>query len=431
MASGAPPVLPENGAAAARDAWLTTAVALYTMATTVSFASTTLSSRAFIEPVRLLALGAALGIASLVFLQRLRLARGTVLGIVVYGVALCYGVMLASANGGMVHISEQLAADVVLALTGIYLFSSIGQNILPTRAVLLYLVFAGVVLALTIAVGGFTMAYPPQFTYEYAASEAGVAIYYSQGVSKFFGLAAIAAIFVAFSAPSRIVRLLLFGVCLGALGLSLIGGARGDSVAAALIVLAYSSYRSPGSLLIWLGAVGGAVLFLQGTIVLEDFMIFNRLMNLQDDVGLREILLRQAAQLLAEQPACLTVGCGFGFFQRYYGYDSGLYPHNIALEAAIVWGIPLVLATAVLVFFGFVTYLRRSRSQNDAFVLFYAYFLFLFLKSGTILGAWFVLGGSIHFLGITLGELVRHRQVRPQRRANQGRELPGAAWQQE
>jgi hypothetical protein len=391
------------------DAWLAAAVALYLIAITVSFVSTTMITRAFIEPVRLIALGGCLVIVGLSLLRRRKLGWPTILVMVLYGIALCHGLILSAANGGMPHVTKQLYADVVLTLTGAYLFSTLRIGIVPSQVIAAFVAFATVMLIVTIWGGGFQMTYPPQFFYEYAAAEMGVQIYYSQGVSKFFGLTAIGAIYLAFATRRRGLRLALFGLSLGALGLSLIGGARGDSVAAALIVVAYAALRSPGSLIIWAAAVLAVALSLQGTIVLEDFMIFNRIMSLTEDVGLREVLLREAGILLVEKPVCLMVGCGFGFFQSYYGYESGLYPHNIAIEAVIVWGLPVVLIAAVLTLSGLAAYLRRVRGRDDAFLLFYAYFLFLFLKSGTVLGAWFVMAGTLYFLSLGLEMLVRPR----------------------
>lgn len=398
-----------DAAESGHDTWLSVAVALYMIATTVSYASTTLTSRAFIEPVRFLALAGATGVVIVVLLTRLRLARTVVLATVVFLVALCYGLALAAANGGMIHVANQLYADVVLTLVGIFLFSSLQNGILSRQAVLLYLLFASGVFVLTVATGGFTMTYPPQFTFEYWASETGQGIYHSQGISKFFGLAGIAAIFLAFATRSRVGRLAFFVICFGALGLSLIGGARGDSVAAALVVLLYSIYRSPGSLLLWIVGIAVAVLLLKGTVLLEDFMIFNRLMSIQEDAGVRGTLLQQATLLLAERPDCLTVGCGFGFFQSYFDRESGMHPHNIYLEALIVWGVPIVLMAVVLGVSGLVAYGRRIRGKADAFLLFYAYFMLVFLKSGTVLAAWFVVAGAVSFMATALdGLLVRY-----------------------
>lgn len=396
-----------------RDTWLSVGVVLFMIATTVSYASTTLSSRAFIEPVRLLALAGAMGIFMVAVLTRLRLARTVVLGTVVFLFYLCYGLALAAVNGGMIHVAKQLYADVVLTLVGISLFSSLQNGILSRQAVLWYLSFASGVFVLTVAVGGFTMTYPPQFTFDYLASEAGQGIYYSQGASKFFGLAGIAAIFLAFATRSRVRRLAYFVICLGALGLSLIGGARGDSAAAALVVLVYSIYRSPGSLVLWIVGTAVAVLLLQDTILLEDFMIFNRLMNIQEDAGVRGTLLHQAARLLAERPDCLTVGCGFGFFQSYFDRESGMHPHNIYLEALIVWGVPIVLIATVLGISGLVVYVRKIRGKPDAFLLFLAYFALVFLKSGTVLASWFVVAGAVSFMATALDELLGRHALSP------------------
>jgi hypothetical protein len=378
--------------------WLAVAMAFFIVATTISFSSTTVASRAYIEPIRVLSLAAVLAIVCVVLLRSRRVSKVAILALGAYGAMVAYAVVLSVLYQGFRHIEHQFLFDVALGSIGIYLVSSLGIRILPREALIVFLAVVAGAFGATMAVGGFVVAYPPQFLFEYSGAEAGVQVYYSQGISKFFGLGAIAAIFLAFESKGRLTSAALCAASLLLLALSLLGGARGDSLVAALVVFVYSLMRSRSSW-VWWGLVGmTTLLIIPRTYVFDDFLIFNRFLNLQADAGIREMLLRQAADLLADSPACLVHGCGFGFFQHYYDYDSGLYPHNIALEAVIVLGLPLVAVALSFGLLGFFRYAREAGQRGDAFVLFYVYFVFLFMKSGTLLSAWLVLAGTFYFI---------------------------------
>lgn len=403
------------------DAWLRLAVAFYMIATTVSFASTTLASRAFIEPIRALAILTAAGIIGVALMRGQRITAPSLFAVLLYVIFVLYAFTLGKAYGEGAHAEDQFARDAGLTVLGIYLVSTAQTEILPPRAVMVFLAVAVAVFVATVLVGGFSPSYPPHFVFEYGAVEAGVPVFYSQGVSKFYGLAAVSTVFLAFSARNRAARAAALFLCLIFVGLSLLGGARGDSIAAALVVFCYTIIKAPKVALFWVGAGIAAFAILSRTALLDDFVIFDRFLGLAGDVGTREMLLSQAATLLVEQPACLLRGCGLGYFQSYYDYDSAMYPHNLLLEATIVWGLPVMLVLATLAACGLAIYVKKLRQASDAFLLVYSYFFLLAMKSGSLMGAWLAVAGGFYFAGLGFETLVRALSLHANKGAQQDR----------
>lgn len=367
--------------------------------TTIGLATTTNSSRALVEVIRLGSTVLLVGVSFILVLQEKAVSRFVSRAMLAGGLLLSYGVFLAVLKGGVSIIQENLIRDLVLMTAFIYLVAK-GCNVVLSEMVAHLCVWYGlIVVALTILSGGLVLDYPPQFILEYAATSLDRTSGYSQGISRFYGFSAIPAAFIAVTATGLKSRI-FFGISAFVfLALSALGGARGDSVAAlfvvALCVVFYGSGR--GRLLVALMVFCFTVI-LFSFIDYTDFALFNRFMALDGGIGSREMLYRDALRLIGERPDCAYFGCGFGFFQKYYGYAAGNYPHNFILESVIVFGIPLTLTLAVLLFVGLFNELKSEISSNGLFVLVLIFALFVQLKSGTILTAWLLMGGVIYYV---------------------------------
>lgn len=208
---------------------------------------------------------------------------------------------------------------------------------------------------------------------------------YSQGTTAYFAIGSIVFIFLSVTAKNFPKRITLLFLSLVMIFLSALGGARGDFLVGVIVVLLIIIRFKPFKI----GALIFLPLFLLSlsylNIFADDFVILRRLSVLGDgNFGLRDVLLYQSIDLLAEELKCLIMGCGFNYFQIYYGYNYGMYPHNIFAEALITYGIfigvPLVWLVIVGMVYGFFSYHRY-------FVYWVLlYFIGIGLKSGSLLG---------------------------------------------
>ena len=127
------------------------------------------------------------------------------------------------------------------------------------------------------------------------------------------------------------------------------------------------------------------LIILIGNIYFEDLLVFRRFEVLFDgDFGYRDELIKLSLNLLYNEPKCLILGCGFNFFQDYYGFDYGMYPHNVILEFVITYGLLISIVIFSLVFIGLKNIIF-SKSKILLIDIFVIYFFFIMLKSGTLI----------------------------------------------
>lgn len=372
---------------------------------TIGYISTNNYSRLFIEPLRLLA-AAALAFFMAIILSTSMLCRRHLTGLALYASLLVLGVSLALLNGSLEIGATGLLTNAAITLCGILLFNAHDKNILSDRfaAWVVAYIIGGTLF--TLLIKGLEFTPFPRFNFEYDTSVHTMDITYSQELSKFFGFGAAAAAFLSVHKKNRLLKYLYFFLTVTFLFFSLMGGARGDSIAAFLLVISYFIISNPVRSLPWLAlTAAGVYLGVNDWSWLNNFPIFERLLDLNNNLGKRDILLAQAFSLLLNEPSCLIAGCGFGYFQYYFGYEFGMYPHNTLMELFIVFGAPVALAFIATIAGGLWQYYRRSR-KLDLMILFFIYSLLVELKSGVLFGNWFFTAACIYFSSIYIEKMV-------------------------
>ena len=171
--------------------------------------------------------------------------------------------------------------------------------------------------------------------------------------------------------------------------MSALGGARGEFliglIVLSLILLRNLNKKRMVVIAIFLTFSLGLVLINYWELI-ETLLIFERLAVVGlGNYGSRDTLLFQSLDLLSDRIDCVLIGCGLNYFQIYYGYDYGMYPHNAFAELLITFGVPLGGLIIFLVCtgsaFGFLSI--YSRSPLFWILLF---FLGVSMKSGSLLG---------------------------------------------
>ena len=238
---------------------------------------------------------------------------------------------------------------------------------------------------------------------------------YSQGTSGYFSVSSIAFTFLATTYKENTKYFGFIVVAFVMLGLSALGGARGDFLIGVLVCLFIIVRRSPWKKVIYqLGFFLIVMYIIQQYInfSIDDLLIVQRLSQLGDgNFGHRDTLLLQSIDLLSNATECTAVGCGFNYFQIYYGYEYGWYPHNIFAELLITYGPILGIFITTLsilgIFYGFVSW-----HQNTFVYWALLYFLGVGLKSGSLLGLMSMTTVVIFsYLGLTLLALTTRRFI--------------------
>jgi hypothetical protein len=228
--------------------------------------------------------------------------------------------------------------------------------------------------------------YPPQINF--AVEQKVHIINYSQSTTGFFGLGAIFFTFLACALTNKI-RIFIIIVALLYLSISFLGGARGELIIALLIInLILFKFLSMGQIilyLIFLSALIAGNLFYEINIF-SNYVFTSRFIKIfnYQDFGLRDIFIINGFTLLSDRWDCLLIGCGFNFFQIYYGYDFEFYPHNILIELLITNGFLIAMPLILLSVLGCVLgYFTKFGNTFMFYVL--LYFFGISLKSNSLL----------------------------------------------
>lgn len=238
-------------------------------------------------------------------------------------------------------------------------------------------------LAISVITGGLTFDFPPRYNFE-VFNEFGVQQYivYSQGVSKLAAMATLPCIFFASQRTSitRRIGLLLLGI-LFAIN-SFIGGARGEFLALLIcLVLMMLGRNKMIFFVIMLAAL--AALTAMPALQVDGYVQIDRLTHLWQDetLGGRQQLFGDAIFVLTEKPQCMIAGCGFQYFQFFWGEVGNAYPHNFILDFSISVGIFLTGLIYFIYFKSTFAFLSSPGLQLNAYVLLYLFLVSM--KSGT------------------------------------------------
>lgn len=398
---------------------------------TVDGAVTTGTSRKLILSVRYLSLAGA-GTCALLYARVCGLRGSRVFGAVLglWGLALVWGGGLALLNHSQGVVWKSIAIGAFLGGLGAYLLHQLEPTEIAKALVVYFPVYALLTLLMTIAAGGLDLAYPPHFRFDYISGTKGGQVLYSQGASRLYGLASILSMCGAALFSGRMARLLYVLLAVLFLLFCLLGGARGESLFALVLVMGVALHafglRALAPVLL---VALCAYILVDDWLWLDDFVVFRRYsVTLAETVGDglaaggigidadrkwggRRVLLEQSLSLLRDVPTCLVTGCGFGYFQSYYGYPTGLYPHNEVIEAVIVYGLILSGLFLLTVYSGWRILLERDKFGWVLSAVF-AYSFLLALKGGTLFADALFVAVSIYFSWLSVTESFWGRQWR-------------------
>lgn len=287
-----------------------------------------------------------------------------------------------------------LLTSILISLAGMLYVASANGDAPALFFARFFLVFVAVMFAINVAIGGIKLGFVPEYVFE-RTSESGSVLLYSQGVTKFYGFGAVLATWISLFASQRIHRYLLLTLSMMLLYLSFLGGGRGDFIASAFVVAAilFTNGMAMWVVLIVIPVFTFffTVFDFSNVVAVSRFVAF---FGADTVFGTRDELFGDALKLIIEHPSCVVWGCGFSFFQEYYGFASGLYPHNFVLEAVITWGLPgfsILIGLCVVGMY----------YSNDSRLYFWT-FLFFFLislKSGDVISSWVVTIFLFHYAG--------------------------------
>lgn len=308
-----------------------------------------------------------------------------------------------------VDFSERLLTDLQLCLLSIFVaylcsgaqFSS-KVKIYDLSIALIVLYLAALILISSIKFDG----YIPVLGFSYIPGQDRLELY-SQGVSEIFSVAVLAIVFKVCNEKMSIFlssALIFLSVCFFVLALA--GGSRGE-VMLCVVVLIFIVCRSWKSILISLGVL--TTLFFVVNHISETSDYLTQLPSVwrllaayeKGSLGERDALLAQSLSLLSANPRCFLFGCGLGYFQEYYSYEYGRYPHNWLLEAVITFGAPLLMLGMFLIVLSIVKNYRYFRENEKFLLMLSLYFFGISLKSGSLIGDSLLYGSVLPLLFFT------------------------------
>jgi O-antigen ligase len=380
---------------------LPSAMVLLIFVSTIAWATTTQSSFQIFSSARI-AGTILLGLTLIFCLSIQRILRKEVLiGLSLWTGAFLYGVVSAMIRGSELMELPELALNYFLTSAMIFVIISRDGIVIGNQESRAWILIAYFVLLYTIAIGGLLLDFPPRFTFENVNREgSSSAVYlYSQGSTKFYGLAAIVSSFAFVRTRTLLWRVTFAASTALFLAVSLLAGGRGDFIAAALVIVIFTFFKEWKFVL--MACAGILVYFLASTVeiadVLSNFTFYDRFASLSHSAGLRDVLAMQAVGLIENKPECVIIGCGYNYFQNYYGYESGMYPHNSVLESIVTYGAPLTLLIGFLAVGG-ASNLMKSRLDGSAFFMIFIFFLIVSMKSGSLISSWYVCAGIVFLI---------------------------------
>jgi hypothetical protein len=318
-----------------------------------------------------------------------RQSRSLMLFLLAHSTLLIYGLMLSTFYGGVKYFDADkklvlyLLISVVFGYTLATLFVSSLKTANQRSSSIVLPIFFSCSFIYLLSSKAIQLGAIPYFNFEDIGGESTS---YSQSTSFLFGVGALYFLLSAHES-TRFKSLILFTISIMFLYFSAMGGARGDfGLGLILYILILFVSRSAYSLvaLVLLITLISYAIYNDGLI--DNFLVLERFLHLYEtgDLGERDFLFEKAINLLADNISCLVFGCGFNYFQYYFSYDYGMYPHNIVLEFLITFGVFLFSPLIIMAFKGVFIILKGSRV--DKFFLYFTFYVFLIsLKSGSLI----------------------------------------------
>jgi hypothetical protein len=384
----------------------------FTVLISVGLISTNYYSRSYVEVARYGSIFVAL-IASILVLLSGGVRRVFLLSSAIYTSFFIYGLVLSILNNVYTLQVGEMITNYIIVLIGLFLFSSQTKYPILHQLTIPYLIFVSFAMLATVQSKGVMFVPMPVFNFEYAMSVSGLDIAYSQGISKFFGIGAIAAAYAITITNCRAKRNLFFIVYLVFMAMSFYGGGRGDSLAALVVSLIFL-FSMPRivhikvSLFFLVLLIYLKINYFKNEVDISSFLQRFYVIG-EGNFGLRDQLLVESFQLLVNNPRCILFGCGFEYFQYNYNYDYGMYPHNFLVESLMSFGLPITFIFGCLVINGIRLY-HAKIGGVDFFILYFFYDGIVALKSGALFGAWFFTAGSLFFSALALKKLFFHNR---------------------
>lgn len=385
-------------------------VMCYLYMATIGLMTTSGGSRPFVEISRAGAIALVLLISAGLVVS-IRMSAVHLFSALLYLLLMVSGFAMAEMHG-VEQGYLRYATDVVVILAGLFIFSflSYARNDLDYKLARYFFIYCVVLLLITVMTGGLAMEMPPRFVFDYVSDLISKDVSYSQGVSKFFGYGALAASYLYVKSAAGSKRLVFGLMVLFFLALSLLGGARGDSFFAVISVLVYFTVVY-GLRVIWpLILVAAAfMLLVSNASFMNDLVLVQRMQSAAGGYGQRDVLLFQVGSLLIARVDCLLLGCGFGFFQHYFNYPPGLYPHNILAELIVISGLPLTMLLMFLSFKGVFLDIKLNGIRFVSLVFLYSFLLGL--KSGEVSSSWLLIVLIIWFAARYVAFRIGHKEA--------------------
>jgi hypothetical protein len=375
---------------------------MYLVAISIGLITTNTSSRSYVVPIRFIAIVVSVFCTLFVAIGE-KNKNDWMFPIIVYASLLGLGMYLSLASDSFSVVKDVLLVDVSVTILGLIILSISIKNGVFELVGFAYLFYGVLSIFITLLCNGMTLDIPPRFLFEY--SKDGVDSHfalYSQGMSRHFGFCAVSVAYLLRKSCSISTSIVLNLFLVLFLSLSIIGGARGDSVASLVVVFTYlvlfQKFYKLG--VVYVIGIASLIVLSEQHSLSDDLIIIRRLGAISDgDYGERDFLLSQVADVIINSSSLWFIGGGFGFFQKANNYDFGLYPHNVLAEAAVVYGVIPTIGLVVVVLRGVYLYFKQ-RTGLDLFILFYIYSLSVEMKSGYFFGGWFFTSASIIFFVI-------------------------------
>lgn len=381
--------------------------------TTISSSKTSLSAITIIDALRsmIVFLVVIFGLLNVFLIVRRNKIKKITIGVLIFAtIYYFYGMLLSVLNGGFLYFSSnpKLFLHVLISFLFCFAIGSItNNNILDgflRKSIILYTMF---IFALNLYCGGLIIDVPPYFIYQYGDKPT----YYSQGLTMLFMIAAISSMTIIIQSNSDYIkRVIGLFLTIFFIFLSFLNASRGELIIGITLILIILLFRKPKYLIIITSIILGIFIFVNINIpnINEKFLLLRRINVLfSGDFSMRDILASQALTLIYENPLRLLFGGGFNYFQKYYGYEYGLYPHNLLLELIITFGLPVGIVTILLLVLGII---RVYKKQGlNIFMIIGLYMLIWSLKSGSIID--FIAVGYLAYF-VTIGMLSLLRPIR-------------------